>query len=84
MYANLVSVLVYQAPADDKILRGEEEEAVVWEASDKLSGDPVPTAGEELGNKGCALYWQVEDISVTCDNGLSCHMSFSSTRITLP
>ena len=50
IYVNLVSVLAYQAPADDKILRGGEEEAVVWEASDKLSGAPAPTAREELGN----------------------------------
>ena len=48
IYANLVSVRAYQAPADDKILRGGEEEAVVWEASGKLSGAPVPTTGEEL------------------------------------
>ena len=47
--------------ADDKMLSGEDEEAVVWEDSGKTSDTPVPT-GRGLGKKCCALHWQVGDI----------------------
>ena len=66
---------IVPTPADDKMLSGEDEEAVVWEDSGKLSGTPVPTGGG-LGRKCCALDWQVGDISVICDNGASCNMSY--------
>ena len=66
--------------ADDKMLSGEDEEAVVWEDSGKLSGTPVPT-GEDWEKKRCELDWQVGDISVICDNGASCNMSYSYTGV---
>ena len=44
----------------------------------KMSGTPVPS-GEGLRNKGCALDYQVGGVSVICDDGVSCHMSYSST-----
>ena len=66
--------------AHDKMLSGEKEEAVVWEDSGKLSGTPLPTGGG-LGKKGCALDWQVGDISAICGNGASCHMSYSYTGV---
>ena len=63
-----------------KILSGEEEEAVMCEASGKMSGASVPTnSGGRLGNRGYALDWQVGDRLVICDNGASSYMSYSST-----
>ena len=32
--------------------------------------------GEDWEERGCALDWQVGDISVICDNGASCNMSY--------
>ena len=75
--ANVVLVLAYQAPGDDKTLSGGKKEAVICEVSPKLSGPPVARGG--LGNTGCALDWQVGDISIICDNKGTCHMPYSST-----
>ena len=63
-----VRVTSYQTPADDKMLSGVEEEAVMWENSGKLSGTRVLTGGG-LRKTGCALDWQVGDISAICNNG---------------
>ena len=49
-----------------------EEEAFVCETPGKLFG--------VVNKGGCrARAWQVGDIPVICDNGASCHMSYSST-----
>ena len=75
--ANVASVLACQSPAGDKILSGEEE-AFMCKTSGKISSVPVHSGGG-LGNKDCALDWQVGDKSVICDDGASCHISYSST-----
>ena len=48
--ANIVSVLACQAPADDKILSGEEEEAFICETLDRMISTPVPSEGERGGD----------------------------------
>ena len=77
--ANVVSILACQAPADDKTLSGEEKEAVICITSGKMSGALLLSGGRLKHKGGCALDWQVGNISVICDNGASCHMSSSST-----
>ena len=78
--ANVVLILACQAPpADDKRLSGEEEEAVICKTPGKMSGALLPSGGRLKQKGGCALDWQVGDISAICDNGASCHMSYSST-----
>ena len=49
------------------------------ETSGKMSGALLPSGGGLNQKGGCALDWQVGDISVICDIGASCHMSHSST-----
>ena len=75
--ANNVTVFACHAdPTDDggdTATSAEEEEAFVCETPDQFSG--------VVKNGGCrARAWQVGDIPVICDNGASCHMSYSSTR----
>ena len=76
--ANVVSILARQAPADDKTLSGEKGEAFICETSGKMSDALLPiNSGGRLKQKGsCALDWQVGDISVICDSGASCHMTY--------
>ena len=67
------------APADDKILSGEEEETFVCETPGRIFSAPVPSGGG-LGNKDRALDWQMGDRPVICEYRVaSCHMSHSST-----
>ena len=73
---NNVTVFACQADPtdddDDTVTSGEEEEAFVCETPGKFSG--------VVDKRGCsACAWQVGDIPVICDNGASCHMSYSST-----
>ena len=77
--ANVVSILACHAPADDKTLSCEEEEAVMCKTSGKMSGALLPSGGRLKQKGGCTLDWQVGEISVICDNGASCHMSYSFT-----
>ena len=73
--ANVVSILACQAPADDKTLSGEEEEAFICKTSGKMSGALLLPSGGRLKHKGgCALDWQVGEISVICDNRASYHI----------
>ena len=79
--ANVALVLACQAPVDDKTLSGEEKETLICETSGKMSGALLPSGGGLKQKGGCALDWQVGDISVICDNGAPCHMSYLSTRM---
>ena len=73
--ANVVTVLACEADASgsdgDGVLSGEEWNAFVCDAPDKVFDEP--------GKRGSsALDWQVGDLPVICDNGASCHISHSS------
>ena len=74
-------VLACQAPTGVKTLSGEEGEAFICKTSVKVSGALLPSGGGLKQKGGCALDWQVGDISVICGNGAPCHMSYSSTRL---
>ena len=80
--ANVVSILACQASADDETLSGEKVEAFICETSGKMSGFLLVSRERLKQEGGCALDWQVGDISTNCDNGASCHISYSSAGMT--
>ena len=76
--ANVVTVLACEntkSPNDesDAAISGEEEGAFVCDMSGEYNDESIDEGG------GSALAWQVEDLTVVCDRGASCHMSHSAT-----
>ena len=76
IYANVVTAFACEADASgsdsDGGLSAEEQNAFVCDAPGKCFDEP--------GKRGRnSLAWQMEDLPVFCENGASCHMSYSST-----
>ena len=61
---------------DDKTFSGKNQEALVCNAPGK--------SFDKSDEGGCnALAWQIKDLPVVCDNGVSCHISHSSTAMVI-
>ena len=78
--ANVITALAYENTKSsnnesDAAISGEEEEAFVCD----MSGESSDESEDEGGYS--ALAWQVEDLTVICDSGASCHMSHTATGI---
>ena len=76
IYANVVPAFACEAGASgsdsDGVLSGEEQDAFFCDAPGKFFDEP--------GKSGInALAWQMGDLLVICDNGVSCHMPHSSS-----
>ena len=77
---NVVTVLACEntkgsKDESDAAISGEEEEAFVCD----MSGEYNNESNDEEGSS--TLAWQVGDLTVICDSGASCHMSYSPIRM---
>ena len=77
--ANIVTVLGCENTKrsndeSDAAISGEEEEAFGCDMSYEYNNESNDEGGYS------ALAWQVGDLTIICDSGASCHMSYSSTE----